>query len=409
MTDKMTDYFSQQKIGGQTNSSISNQDSLAIVYAVEQLNNVDIFDFGINITDFSIQCETDDDLCIVNTEYKIFIQLKSTKITDDQFYGILDNFMKNFQKESRSSFFVIATFENFTVNKKKIVDRLDNYRNICQDPNETQEKKDRVKIELMEDFKLTKYKDIINRIKIVNRPLFRDDKDVPAIFSRYLRLAYGFKIQREYLIDKIYNELIAEIEKARRKRSFISKEKIETIISKKLIKDTIFDKFDLLIDYEKTENGYKKKIRNKELIDLEKGSKKAVKKIYKDWIKVYKKEFFMGMLIGNKRCPECGHPMIANINGLFGIACPDCGYSPYLTMFSTCNCGNYEVIKTQPELIDSKIFAYMNEFFCDDRVCSKCGKLLSDEYFELRVVLLPVPYPFNNYKNIDEIYSNSTY
>lgn len=230
----MNDYFSQQKIGGQTNSLISNQDSLATVYAVEQLNNVDIFDFGINITDFSIQCKTDDDLCIVNTEYKIFIQLKSAKITEAQFYEILDNFMKNFQKESRHSYFVIATFEIFIVKNKKIIDRFDNYRNILRDPNETQEKKERVKRELIADFALTKYTDIINNIKIVNRPLFRDDKDVPAIFSRYLRLVYGFKTQKENLIDKIYYELMAEIERARRTRGFISREKIETIIGKKI-------------------------------------------------------------------------------------------------------------------------------------------------------------------------------
>ena len=405
----MNDYFSQQKIGGQTNSLISNQDSLATVYAVEQLNNVDIFDFGINITEFSIQCETDDDLCIVNTDYKIFIQLKSAKITEAQFYEILDNFMENFQKEPRQSYFVIATFENFVIKNKKIIDRLDNYRNILCDPNETQEKKERVKRELIVDFALTKYTDIINKIKIVNRPLFRDDKDVPAIFSRYLRLVYGFKTQKEYVIDNIYSELITEIERARRTRGFISREKIETIIGKKLIKDTVFDKFDLLIGYDKGENGYKKKSVNIELADLEKGSQKAIKKIFKGWRKAFRKEFFTSMLIGDKKCPECGHPMIANIKGLFGIACPDCGYSPYLTMFSTCNCGNYEVIKTQPELTDSQIFNYMNEFYSNNRRCSKCNRLLSDEYFELRVVMLPIPYPFNKYKDIDEIYKNSKY
>lgn len=405
----MNDYFSQQKIGGQTNSLISNQDSLATVYAVEQLNNVDIFDFGINITEFSIQCETDDDLCIVNTDYKIFIQLKSAKITEAQFYEILDNFMENFQKEPRQSYFVIATFENFVIKNKKIIDRLDNYRNILCDPNETQEKKERVKRELIVDFALTKYTDIINKIKIVNRPLFRDDKDVPAIFSRYLRLVYGFKTQKEYVIDNIYSELITEIERARRTRGFISREKIETIIGKKLIKDTVFDKFDLLIGYDKVENGYKKKSVNIELADLEKGSQKAIKKIFKGWRKAFRKEFFTSMLIGDKKCPECGHPMIANIKGLFGIACPDCGYSPYLTMFSTCNCGNYEVIKTQPELTDSQIFNYMNEFYSNNRRCSKCNRLLSDEYFELRVVMLPIPYPFNKYKDIDEIYKNSKY
>lgn len=406
----MNDYFSRQKIGGQTNSLISNQDSLATVYMVEQLNNVDIFDFGINITDFSLQCETDDDLCIVNTKYKIFIQLKSTKITEAQFYEILDNFMKNFEDEPRQSFFVMVTFENFTVKNKKIIDRVENYRKILRDPYETQEKRERVKRELIEDFELTKYAGILDRIKIINRPLFRDDKDVPAIFSRYLRLVYGFKNQKEYLITNIYSELITEVEKARRTRGFINKEKIELIIGKNLVKDTLFDKFDLLIGYEKVENGYKKKTDdNEELINIEKGSRKAVKKILKDWRKVYRKEFFMSMLLGDKRCPECGHPMIANIKGLYGIACPDCGYSPYLTMFSTCNCGNYEVIKSQPKLFDFKILTYINEFYCNDRRCSKCNRLLSDQYSELRVVMLPVPYPFNNYKDIDKVYNNSKY
>lgn len=406
----MKDYYSRQKMGGQTNSLISNQDSLATVYAVEQLNNADMFDFGIDLTDFSIQCETDDDLCIVSTEYKIFIQLKSAKITETQFYEVLDNFLKNFQNEPRESFFVIATFENFTVKDKNIINRVENYRNILRDPNETQEKKDRVKGELIKGFDLTKYEKIINRIKIVNRPLFRDDKDVPAIFSRHLRLMYGFKNQKEYLIDKIYKELIAEIERLRRTRGSITKENIETIIGKYLVKDTLFDKFDLLIGYEKIGNGYKKKAYDdEELYDLEKGRRKAIKKIFKDWRRAYRKEFLISILLGPKKCPRCGHPMMANIYGLRGIACPDCGYIPYLTMFSVCNCGNYAVIKTQPELFDSKIFAYINEFYCNDRRCSKCNRLLSDKYCELRVVMLPIPYPFGSCENIDEIYQDSEY
>lgn len=404
----MQDYFSKQKMGGQINSLISNQDSLATVYAVELLNNPDLFNFGINIIDFSIQCETDDDLCISNDKYKIFIQVKSNKITDQEFHKCLENFLYNFKEEPRESFFVLTTFENFTVNNKKIIDRLNHYRNILLDTNETQEKKDRVKKELMKDFDLSKYSDILDKLKIVYRPIFRDDKDVPAIFSRYLRLKYGLRIPKEYIVEKIYNELILEIEKLRRTRGSLSKEIILNIIGKHLVQDTVFNKFDLLVDYEKIENGYKKKTqKNKELIDLEKSRQIAIKKIFRDWRKVYKNEFLISILLGNKRCPKCGHPMMANLKGLFGISCPDCGYIPYLTMFSICDCGNYEVIKPQPELSDSKIFTYINDFYCNDKTCSKCKKLLSDTYFEFRVVMLPVPYPFDNYKNIDENYSNN--
>ena len=124
----MKDYFSPQKQGGQINSLIANQDSLAIVYAVEQIYNKDIFDFGINISNFSIQCETDDDLCIVNTENKIYIQLKTANITKKQFFEIMDRFLENYNSQSgsqgRESFFVIATFSEFKIDGKNIVQNV---------------------------------------------------------------------------------------------------------------------------------------------------------------------------------------------------------------------------------------------------------------------------------------------
>ena len=406
----MKDYYSPQKTGGQINSLISNQDSLAVIYSIEQLINPDLFGFGIDIKDFSIQCETDDDLCIVNKENKIFIQLKSTRINKSEFIDILDNFMTNYKNESRSSFYVLVVFENFTIDKKNIIEKIDAYRHILFDPNESPNKKLSVKNELIGSFNLGKYEDIIDRLRIINRPLFRDDQDVPAIFARDLRLTYGFKNQKEYLITNAFHELISEFEELRRKRGSINREKIETIILKNLVKDTLWDKFDKFIGYDKVENGYKRKeIINEEIIALEKGQRKAVKMIFKEWRKSYRKEFFKSFLLGDKRCPECGHPMIANLKGLRGIACPDCGFNPYLTMFSTCNCGNFEVIKTQPELTDSEIIKYINEFYYDDRKCKKCKCLISDEYCEFRVVMLPVPYPFDSYCNIDDIYTNSKY
>lgn len=410
----MKDYFSPQKQGGQINSLIANQDSLAIVYAVEQIYNKDIFDFGINISNFSIQCETDDDLCIVNTENKIYIQLKTANITKKQFFEIMDRFLENYNSQSgsqgRESFFVIATFSEFKIDGKNIVQNVRSYRKILADPNENDTKKNATKKELIELFKLQKYNCIIDKFYIDNRPLFRDDKDVKAIFSRYLRLAYGVKDHKQSIIDAIYEELISKFEQARRERGFVTKETIEGIIGKMLAKDTIFDKFKLLIKYEKVENGYKKiETEKNQILEIEEGCKKAAKNIFREWRHVYRKEFWMSLLVGAKKCPECGHPMIANINGLWGISCPDCGYSPYVSFFSTCNCGHYELIKTQPELDESKIFKYLNEFYTEDRKCSKCGRILSDEYFEFRSIMLPVPYPLEKYKDIDEIYKNSKY
>lgn len=399
----MIDYYSSQKRGGQINSLIANQDSIATVYAVEQIYNKDIFDFGINVSNYSVQCETDDDLCIVNAENKIYIQVKTSVITKKQFYQIMDNFLKNYttsiKNDNRKYFFVITTFTDFKIDGKDVIQRVKDYRRILTDPNESDERKKGVKNELIECFNLQKYNCLIDNFNIDKRPLFRDDEDVRAIFSRYLRLAYGVKDHKQSSIDAVYKELISNFEQARRERGFVTSETIKGIIGKILVKDTIFDKFQLVIGYEKVENGYKRiETKKSQLIDIEKGCKKAARNILRDWRHVYKREFVLSLLIGAKRCPECGHPMMANINGLRGISCPDCGYTPYTSIFSACNCGHYELIKSQPELDNSKIFKYLTEFYTEDRRCSRCGRTISDEYFEFRVIILPVPYPMEKYK-----------
>ena len=80
-------------------------------------------------------------------------------------------------------------------------------------------------------------------------------------------------------------------------------------------------------------------------------------------------------------------------------------------MITFCECGEYEVVKTQPELTDDKIFNYLNDFFNDrnDTHCKSCNRDLLDDWVEERIMLLPIPIPFDEYKNMDIIYKNSKY
>ena len=395
----MSDYFSKKKTGGQINSLISNQDSLASVYAVTQLHKRDMFGFGIDIDDFSIQCETDDDICIVSKQNKIFIQVKTGEIRNQEFFEILDNFRKNNDFDDRDCFLVISSFREVTVNKKDISTKILNYRKILMDPNETDQKKESIKRELIKGFSLDNYSEIIDKITIDNRPLYRDGIDTFAIFSSYLRLAYGFKNQKEYYIKEIYNKLLSKIEEARRNRGSISRDVIESIIGEFLVKDTVFDKLELVIGYEKNTIGYVPKVTDNRLVNIQKGVYKSSKKLSRDWRKSYYKEALKNCIFGAKECKNCGHPLVANFCGLGGIACPDCGYSPFVTIFCGCECGEYDVIKSQPELEDQKIFEYINDYFPPGKKCKKCGRLISDDSAEARVFLAPFPYPFNMYKN----------
>lgn len=409
----MNDYFLKNKIGGYVNSKIDNQDSVATIYSVECLSKPDIFSFNIAISDFCISCEENDDIEIMDENYHIFIQVKSAAVSGEEFKKILASFLANDQTEkSKQSFFVLTVFEPIKFNGLIFTDRFQAYKKVLKNRHESNERKAEIKESIIKEFKLTGYESIIDRLYIDNRPLFRDIEDTRAIFARYLRTAYGFKDHGETRIDFLFNELCDKFAELRRNRDNIDKAEIEKILGEELCKSSWYSGMSLSLGYTKIESGY---IKNTKLLaekeKLQSGAQYVVKKIMSGWRRYYFKEFLLSMIIGAKRCPQCGHPMMANIMGLNGIACPDCGYNPYITLILYCECGAFEVVKRQPELDEDSIFNYLNNFFRGrkDTGCKVCGKELLDDNVELRTMLLPVPIPYTEYKNIDDIYENSQY
>ena len=409
----MSDYNSKSKTGGRINSKIDNQDSVASIYAIEQLNNPDIFNFGISIDDYAIKCEGDDDIEIISNDYHIFIQVKSSSIANADFLKTMDSFLNNYNLEKeKKCYFVISAFEPIKINNKNFTEHLHDYINVYHNQFESTSKKQDIKKTLLSDFSIEIYQDIIDHLTIDTRPLFRDNKDTKAIFARYLRLAYGFKDHGEKSIDNLFISLTDKFAELRRNRNHIDKSSIETILGKELCKSSNLSGISLALGYTKLEGGY---VKDKNLMSKREsivfGAKKAAKTIMHNWRKAYFKKFLLNFLLSAKQCPKCGHPMMANINGLNGIACPDCGYNPYVTMIAFCECGEFEVVKTQPELTDDKIFNYLNNFFIsrNDTHCKSCGKDLMDDFVEERIMLMPIPIPYDEYKNINVIYKNNKY
>lgn len=409
----MSSYYGKKNTGGKTASKIENQDSVAAIYALEQLNSRNLFNFGIDVQDFCLKCEGEEDIEIFNLENHIFIQLKTSPISAKDFKEIIADFDRlNKNNTSTDNFFIIASFEPIRINGKNFKEYLDEYIQVLTNSYETDEKKKEVKDELVSIFDLSAYRDIIDKVRIDARPLFKDGKDIKAIFARYLRLNYLFKDPGDVICECLYIKLTDKFAELRRNRGAISKEEIEKIINNEISKGSIIKGLSLLSGYSKIENGYEKNESSltKRQAILE-GYVKAIKNVKKEWRKAYKKELIISLIFGAKNCPQCGHPMMANIMGINGIACPDCGFSPYVTMFMFCECGSYEVVKAQPELDDDKQVQYLKDFF-DNRecnVCKKCGKSLLDEYVEERVFYAPFPFPYDEIKNIDIIYKNSKY
>ncbi len=409
----MGDYSGKKKIGGKVNSKISNQDSIAAVLAIEQINSVDPFKLECDLQDFCIKCEGDEDLEIFNQHNHVYIQVKSGVLNSTTFYKILSDFKKIDEDESKTNnYFVLITFENFKINGKNIRDQLDDYINVYLNEYETEDKKERIKQEIENDYSLKEFATIINRLRIVQRPLFRDGHDTKAIFSRNMRLYYSFKDPGDILVDALFNGLTDKFAELRRNRSFVSKGDLEIIINKKIGCMSAFSGISLQAGYKRIENGY---IKSPEALqkrdELYHGFKIAKKRISSGWRKAYRKEFILSLLIGAKRCPKCGHPIMANVQGLFGIACPDCGFSPYVTMFLFCECGCFEAIKQQPEMDDESQIQYIKDYFekRDGNNCRGCGRNLIDDYVEQRIFYAPIPYPYDELTDDEEMYKNSPY
>lgn len=161
----MGNYYDKKSTGGRTTSKIENQDSVAAIYALEQLHSTDIFGFGTKIVDFCIKCEGEEDIEIFNKEKHIFIQLKSSVIGKSDFADILEHYLTlNSDNTSTENFFVLTSFVPIRINEKNFKEYLDDYVKVLVNPYETDEKKNQVKDALISNFALSKYADIIDKV-----------------------------------------------------------------------------------------------------------------------------------------------------------------------------------------------------------------------------------------------------
>lgn len=394
-------YFSIKKRGGIIATNIENQDSVGVILATEFLHNQSKYHdyFGIN-NEWRIAFEGNDDIEIVSENTCVFIQVKTAKITVNELNDILDNFQSHYNKfhDSYSNvFFQISALEGFGNPLKSFPQKLKEYRNAKG----TYKKKiiDDTLIELMAEYKINvKHKKILELLDIDTRYLIKDENDTKAIFAHNLRRAYFIKDIGDTLVLNIYDTMINNFSLARRNRSSISSKEVINIIVKEIQIIELISNLEVISGYTKIDYGYKKLEDNRHIKDLEICYRLARKSIFKQWRRAYLKEFLTSLLLGNNNCPQCNHPLMANIMGLYGIACPDCGFQPYLTMFFACYCGEVIPIKTQPNLNTEDIYNYLLEYFDDNNtICVKCSRELIDDFFIERIVLAPVPYPFNNF------------
>lgn len=107
-------------------------------------------------------------------------------------------------------------------------------------------------------------------------------------------------------------------------------------------------------------------------------------------------------------CRECSHPMMANIFGLGarGIACPQCGFTPFVSLFYACSCGAGTLLLEQPLLSDFHAFNAERLARLSNFSCSKCGAGAVLEEASIRLFQLNIP--ASDWSKIDNLLASNT-
>ena len=403
-------YFSPQKRGGKVASKIENQDSVGIILSMELMDKEsDFFSFFNRKDPWKVMFEGNDDIEFIQSDARMFVQVKTSEIKYNEFIEILDKFKDNYLKLAiKNCFFKICAFNNVKLKDKSFSEKLSEFHN-SKKAYEEVEVRNNLK-ELLYNYNIgLEYAEIVKNLHIDIRPLFKDKNDTEAIFAQCLRKSYPIRDFGSKISSVIFNELNLTFAHGRRNRLSISKTDILKVINNNIRVDNFVQEVSLVLEYEKTQNGYLPSKRAQEINrEIRKSNQKIVRKVMKAWRKVYWKEFLTALIFGFVKCPHCGHPLMANIGGLKGISCPDCGYQPYVTLILGCSCGHYNVIRSQPALTTEEIFNSVLKYF-ENRAMSKClncNHELLDEYWQYRLMLLPVPNPISNY-DLKSLYNNS--
>lgn len=400
------DYYSKLKRGGISTGNIDNQDSIAMIYALEILrNDLKFNQYFSDNNEWRIAFEGNDDIEILNNDFCIFIQVKTSKLTLTDLNAILNNFLINYEKYINyynEQAFMISGLHGVSDSLKSFPKKLNEYRN-----SKITYKKEIYSehlTKLMNEYNLNeKFKIILDNLLIDERYLIKDNSDTLAVFAHNLRQTYFIRDIGDRLVSNIYKEFNLRFSEYRRNRNSISKMEILDIINGELRKVELISNLEVVSGYQKTDSGYNRIKDNEYIFKLQNCQDKMERYVFRNWRKAYFKEFILSLLFGATKCPECNHPMMANLLGLNGISCPKCGYHPYLTLFFSCYCGDCIAIKTQPNLVTEDIFNYLYEFFDEEDKCSKCGEKYIDNYIIERTTLMPVPFPFSEF-NLKELY-----
>lgn len=394
------EYFTFKARGGVIASNINYQDLVGLAIGSEILANISDFTKRCDSTSWALVCEGEDDLELhLGNSNRVYIQVKNQTLTDSELKKIISSFeqlLKDKKNLKINIHFHLALLKGMPKTKTDMQFHLSELHNSKEmySEGEYKEKVDELSA------KYSVPKGVLTRLSIKDYNFVKDEKTSFAYFSHNIGQAYQIKRFSEKSLKAMYHSLAYKFSTSRKDRKAVDRSDFVKPIES-------YKKFEMgqlqYFEYQRTKKGYYKNLDGTKLAkENYKIVRKAYWKIWREWFKYYGLKILKPYPITSyEKCPKCTHPLMANFGGINGIACPDCGYFPFMSLILVCDCGSYELIKKQPKLEPEEMFNYINSFYLDapdECRCSDCLKDLTKINFEERAVVVPYPLPINDYE-----------
>lgn len=391
-------FFSNKKRAGIETSSIEHQDSVSAHIALLLQSETSPYP-EIKSQNWSIMCEGEDDIEIISPELRVFIQVKKGVITKLELIEIINNFQNSKVRIIASGFdktikFQINALNGLAANLNTLPVKLNELRSRKKNYSQNEY--------LVSLNELSEQYEIDSKILVnlhIDTSNYMKDSDISKIsFIHLLRKIYPVRIYSDEFAYDIYTSLSSVLfSSARRQRDSVTKSEVNELILSHIAP---LNNISIEIDFVKTEKGYRKDPKlTKFLADEGLVFQKVIRKIKSDWIKFYWKTIIRNILLpSNEVCLECQHPLIAGFFGTFGLSCSSCGYTPFVSLVFACDCGDYSLIKSQPELGTEQCVEYISDYIRKgDTECDSCGDKIKPELLRRRWLVIPYPIPFSNF------------
>jgi hypothetical protein len=389
--------FSREALGGWHASFIESQDSVAAFLALEAISG----EADRRLTDVQEQhariiCEWQDDLELQWDDGRIYLQVKDQELTVSDIRSICSRFDEKLVNDT--SLDGVACFRIVALGGlHKNARHLPQHLKQLQSASGIRSGPERVR--LMDDF-VSRWRlpeRVALSLSIDTRDMRRDSSVAYDLFAASLRRALPVHDFTDRRVHQLYRELAGDVfSAARRHRTWVS---LSEARNRLLAQFMPLHLGSYEVEYVRTNFGYLKDPDRKQHIEAEeKLADRARRQAYRRWIRHTRRDRVLDLLArGAIRCLACNHPLMANMLGRYGIACPDCGYQPFLTLIYICDCAELMVVDRQPELDRVQLFGTAISWMRSGPTCGACGAAPAFEKLSTRLGMVPFPVPVDEY------------